>query len=45
MKLFLDDVCAAPCDFGNASVCARQLNPENMGTHVRCDGGLFWCWA
>ena len=41
-KLFLDDVCAAPCDFGNASVYARQLNPENMGTHVRCAGGLFW---
>ena len=41
-KLFLDDVCAAPCDFGNSIVYARQLNPENMGTHVRCDGGLFW---
>jgi hypothetical protein len=41
-KLFLDDVCAAPCDFANSIVYARQLNPENMGTHVRCDGGLFW---
>jgi len=41
-KLFLDDVCAAPCDFGNAVVYARQLNPENMGTKVTCDGGLFW---
>jgi hypothetical protein len=41
-KLFLDDVCAAPCDFGNSIVYARQLNPENVGTHVSCDGGLFW---
>jgi hypothetical protein len=42
-KLFLDDVCAAPCDFGAATVYARQLNPENMGTKVVVDGGLFWC--
>jgi hypothetical protein len=41
-KLFPDGMCAAPCDFGNSIVYARQLNPENMGTHVRCDGGLFW---
>ncbi len=41
-KLFLDDVCAAPCDFSNSIVYARQLNPENAGTHVNCDGGLFW---
>jgi len=41
-KLFLDDVCAAPCEFGSATVYARQLNPENMGTKVACDGGLLW---
>lgn len=41
-KLFLDDVCAAPCDFGDATVYARQLNPENMGTKIVCDGGLLW---
>ena len=42
-KLFIEDVCAAPCDFGNAVVFARQLNPENMGTKVFVDGGQFWC--
>ncbi|MEI6234964.1 MAG: glycosyl hydrolase family 28-related protein [Planctomycetota bacterium] len=42
-KLFIEDVCAAPCDFGNAIVFARQLNPENMGTKVSVDGGQFWC--
>lgn len=42
-RLFLDDVCAAPCDFGTSIVFARQLNPENLGTKVSIDGGRLWC--
>ena len=42
-KLFLDDVCAEPCEFGSSIVFARQLNPENLGTKVSIDGGRFWC--
>lgn len=42
-KLFLDDMCAAPCEFGPSIVFARQLNPENLGTKVSIDGGRLWC--
>ena len=43
--LFLEDICANPFtnfEFRGGNVWARQLNPENQGTHVLNDGATLW---
>lgn len=41
-KLFVEDVVGGPWKFAQQKVWARQLNPENDGTHISNDGGTLW---
>jgi hypothetical protein len=41
-KLFLEDVVGGPWQFNNQKVWARQLNPENSGTHISNNAGNLW---
>ena len=43
--VFIEDLCSNPqagIRIGKQQVWARQLNPENEGTHVLNDGGALW---
>ena len=41
-KLFVEDVVGGPWRFARQKIWARQLNPENSGTHISNDGGTLW---
>ena len=41
-KLFVEDVVGGPWKFNQQKVWARQLNPENDGTHISNNGGSLW---
>ncbi|HEY9782041.1 MAG TPA: glycosyl hydrolase family 28-related protein, partial [Leptolyngbyaceae cyanobacterium] len=41
-KLFVEDVVGGPWTFNRQKVWARQLNPENDGTHISNNGGSLW---
>ncbi len=43
--VFIEDVCANPqsnFSFTGVKAWARQINPENEGTHISVDGGSLW---
>ncbi len=43
--LYIEDVCANPStffEFNGGNVWARQLNPENEGTHIVNNGSNLW---
>ena len=43
--VFIEDTCSNPKSnfvFKGVNAWARQLNPENEGTHVSVDGGSLW---
>ncbi len=43
--VFIEDTCANPksnFEFIGVNAWARQLNPENEGTHISLDGGSLW---
>lgn len=43
--LFLEDMCANPWtkyEFHGGNIWARQLNPENEGTHILNNGATLW---
>ena len=41
-KLFIEDVVGGPWQFKRQKVWARQLNPENPGTHIANNAGSLW---
>lgn len=41
-KLFIEDVVSGPWKFERQKVWARQINPENQGTHISNNGGTLW---
>lgn len=41
-KLFVEDVVGGPWKFNRQKIWARQLNPENDGTHISNNGGSLW---
>jgi Pectate lyase superfamily protein len=40
--LFIENVAAGPWLFDRQRVWARQINPENKGTHIVNNGGQIW---
>lgn len=40
--LYIEDVVGAPWIFNKQKVWARQINPENKGTHISNNGGTLW---
>ena len=41
-KLFIEDVVGGPWQFKKQKVWARQINPENSGTHISNNAGNLW---
>lgn len=41
-KLFIEDVVGGNWQFRSQKVWARQINPENPGTHISNQGGDLW---
>jgi Pectate lyase superfamily protein len=44
-EVFVEDVSTSPAagwTFGPGKVWARQINPENQGTHILNNGGTLW---
>ncbi len=41
-KLFIEDVVGGPWEFKGQKVWARQINPENSGTHISNNAGNLW---
>lgn len=41
-QLFIEDVVGGPWKFERQRVWARQINPENTGTHISNEAGELW---